>query len=65
MVIYNAFIGFSWYASFFRIFNINVGLGLVEDYRMLRGTTTNSVNNSVRVYQNFQIKRPSNYKTSS
>lgn len=65
MVIYNAFIGFSWYASFFRIFNINAGLGLVEDYRMLRGTTTNSVNNSVRVYQNFQIKRPSNYKTSS
>lgn len=65
MVIYNAFIGFSWYTSFFRIFNINSGLGLVEDYKLLRGTTVNSVNNSVRVYQNFQIKRPLNYKTSS
>ena len=65
MVIYNAFIGFSWYSSFFRIFDINTNLGLVEDYKLLRGTTVSSVNNSVRVYQNFKIERSLNYKTNS
>jgi len=65
LVIYNAFIGFSWYVSFFTLFNINANFGLVKDYKLLRGNTVNQSSNSVRVYQNFKIKRPLNYKTSS
>jgi len=38
---------------------------LVKDYKLLRGNTVNQSSNSVRVYQNFKIKRPLNYKTSS
>lgn len=48
-----------------KLFNINANLGLVKDYKLLRGNTVNQSSNSVRVYQNFKIKRPLNYKTSS
>lgn len=40
-------------------------MGLVEDYKLLRGTTVNSTINSVRVYQDFKVRRPLNYKTAS
>lgn len=65
LVIYKALVGFSWYASFFRIFSISDNLGLVEDYKLLRGTTVSSTINSVRVYQDFKVRRPLNYKTAS
>ncbi len=47
------------------IFNIQNDLGLVRDYKILRGTTSLMGINSSRVAQRFIIKRPANYKTSS
>lgn len=49
VVIYKAFIGFSWYASFYNVFNISSSNGALVDYKFLRGTATNTTTNFVRV----------------
>lgn len=64
-MLYDALSGFSWSAGFLNIFNIQNDLGLVRDYKILRGTTSLMGINSSRVAQRFIIKRPANYKTSS
>lgn len=64
-MLYDALSGFSWSAGFLNAFNISNGLGLARDYKVLRGTTSGMGINSVRVLQQFIVKRPSNYKNSS
>lgn len=49
----------------FQIFNLGLGLGLVTDYKVLRGSTVNSETNSVRVYSEVKLNRPSTYKNNS
>lgn len=65
MVIYKAFVGFSWSTSFFRVFALDAALGLVEDYKILRGTTVNNNTDSVRVYSDIRVERPATYKNTS
>lgn len=64
-MLYSAFISVSWSANFFTIFFISNNLGLVKDYKILRGTTVDSKTVSTRVLQNFPIKRELNYKTNA
>lgn len=65
VVIYNAFVGFSWAVSFKTLFNISEQNGMLVDYKTIRGTTSGSRTSLTRVFQSFEIKRPSNYKTAS
>lgn len=65
MVIYKAFVGFSWSTSFFRVFALDAALGLVEDYKVLRGTTVGVDSSSVRVYSDIRVERPATYKNTS
>jgi hypothetical protein len=64
-MIYDALSGFSWSTGFLNIFNVSSDLGLVRDYKVLRGTTSSMGINSTRVLHRFIVKRPVNYKTSS
>jgi hypothetical protein len=65
ILVYDALAGFSWSTGFFNAFNVKNDLGLVRDYKVLRGTTSGSGVSSVRVLQHFAVKRPLNYKTNS
>lgn len=64
-MIYSAFIGFSWSASFHSLFNISSNVGLLSSYKILRGTSVNNVVNSSRVCQSFVIRRQTSYSDSS
>jgi hypothetical protein len=64
--LYKAFTGFSWSVNFLTLFNPDLNLGLVGDYKILRGTSSNgSVDSFNRVLHTFVVKRPLNYKNSS
>ena len=65
LVIYKAFIGFSWYASFYNLFNISTNYGMLVDYKILLGTATNTKTNFVRVKSEWDPIRPMNFKNSS
>lgn len=64
-MVYSAFIGFSWSASFHSLFNISSNLGLLSSYKILRGTSVNNAVNSSRVCQSFVIRRQTSYSDSS
>jgi len=65
LVIYKAFIGFSWSVNFFQLFGVRSNLGLVSDYKLLLGNTSLSDINSTRVNSNYFIARPINYNSAS
>ena len=69
IVIYKAFIGFSWYVSFYNLFPINSRrqVGMFLDYKFLRGNVLNEDVNFVRVNFDFDasILASLNYKTAS
>lgn len=66
VLLYKAFIGFSWSVSFVNLFSNNLNLGLVKDFKILRGTSTNdNVDSITRVLHTFSVKRPLNYKNAS
>lgn len=65
VVIYKAFISFSWYVSFFNLFDIYTSNGMLVDYKFLRGNTVNHKTNFVRVLSTFNYKRQVNLKTAS
>lgn len=64
-MLYDALAGFSWSTGFFNAFNVSNGLGMVRDYKVLRGTSSGMGIESTRVLQKFVVRRPNNYKTSS
>lgn len=63
VVIYNAFVGFSWAVNFHSLFLFSQNTGLATSYKLLRGTTVASTTNFVRVNQNFRVARQMNYKS--
>ena len=65
VVIYNAFIGFSWYVSFHNLFNTQASTGMLVDYKFLRGNATSNKTNFVRVNSEWALTRTPNYKTSA
>lgn len=65
IVLYRAFIGFSWNVTFFELFGISNKLGLVSDYKLLVGGTSSSEINSTRVNAAIVVARATNYKNSS
>lgn len=65
VVIYKAFIGFSWYVSFYNLFSISNTNGMLIDYKFLRGNTVNHETNFGRVLSAFNYGRQPNLKTSS
>jgi hypothetical protein len=63
LVIYEAFVGFSWAVTFSELFKLKTKSGLVVDYKFLIGNTVTSNINYTRVYNAYTIVRPLNYKT--
>lgn len=63
VVIYNAFIGFSWAVSFYNVFPGLKAYGALVDYKFLRGNAVNSSTNFVRVLSTLVLKRPENFRT--
>lgn len=62
LLIFEAFIGFSWAVNFETIFALDRGLGFIGSYKLLRGTTANDKVSLVRVSSSFRARRPINYK---
>lgn len=66
LLLYRAFVSFSWSVSFFDLFQNNQFLGLVKDYKLIRGNSSAAEStNYTRVLHKFNVKRPVNYKNSS
>lgn len=65
LILYRAFIGFSWSATFAELFSLKRNLGLITDYKILTGNTTSGDINSTRVNARLSISRPLNMRTAS
>lgn len=65
LILYRAFIGFSWSATFADLFSLKRNLGLIADYKILTGNTTSGDINSTRVNSRLSISRPLNMRTAS
>lgn len=65
VVIYKAFIGFSWYVSFYNLFDLNRKVGILVDYKFLRGNALNNDTNFVRVNSMLAANRTVNFKTAA
>lgn len=61
-LIYYAFTGFSWSTNFFNLFRFDSQLGLVEDYKIFLGNTSDWGINYTRVYTKYNVRRPQNLK---
>jgi len=65
LILYRAFIGFSWSVTFVELFALKRQLGLVTDYKVLVGNTTTGDMNSTRVNSRLLVSRPLNMRSSS
>lgn len=65
-MIYDAFLGLSFSTSFLTLFKNNSNLGLIKDYKLLRGNSSEFFGvNYTRILTKFKVTRPLNYKNSS
>ena len=64
-LLYEAFLSFSWSASFRSVFGSRRSLGLIYDYKLIRGhSKEDHLTSSVRVLQTLRIDAPVNLKQS-